>query len=115
MLYVDEDIKNVRREQQDISCTEQKKRRIPYSYEEAIKELDEKLERLKARKRDLAARRLKEERKKRTKNLIEIGMTLEDLKKYLQEYELRNEKGSHTMYKFYFTKQVDTLKKKLAL
>lgn len=43
------------------------------SYEDRIAELQEKQRQLKAQERKLKARQSQEERKKRTKNLIEIG------------------------------------------
>lgn len=45
--------------------------------EERISDIDKKMEQLKAQKRALQARQSKEERKKRTKRLIEVGATVE--------------------------------------
>lgn len=45
--------------------------------EERIAELDKKLDQIKAQKRALLARQSAEERKKRTKRLIEIGASVE--------------------------------------
>lgn len=74
---MDEKAKISSQEPQDVvSNTEHKKERKSLSYEEKLEELDRKMEQLKARKRDLAARHSKEERKKRTKRLIEVGATV---------------------------------------
>lgn len=64
-----------------VSSAEQKKERKSLSYEEKIEELDKKMEQLKARKRDLVARRSKEDRKKRTKRLIQLGGIVEKVLK----------------------------------
>lgn len=45
--------------------------------EERISDIDKKMEQLKAQKRALQARQSAEERKKRTKRLIEVGATVE--------------------------------------
>lgn len=45
--------------------------------EERLADIDKKMEQLKAQKRALQARQSAEERKKRTKRLIEVGATVE--------------------------------------
>lgn len=85
---MDEKAKIISQEPQDVvSNTEHKKERKSLSYEEKLEELDRKMEQLKARKRDLAARHSKEERKKRTKRLIEVGATVESVLGHPIEHE----------------------------
>jgi len=47
------------------------------SYEERLKELDEQMEQIKARKQQVASRIKEKERKERTKRLIEVGAIFE--------------------------------------
>lgn len=99
-----QDIVSSNESQQEAETTKKKERKS-LSYEEKLKELDQKMEQLKARKRDLAARHSKEERKKRTKRLIEIGATVEsvlghpiehdDLKKLEKFLRSQDERGNY--------------------
>ena len=99
-----QDIMSSNEAQQEAETTKKKERKS-LSYEEKLKELDQKMEQLKARKRDLAARHSKEERKKRTKRLIEIGATVEsvlghpiehdDLKKLEKFLRSQDERGNY--------------------